>query len=83
MRRIPSSWCLFRQFILIDLNLIEALKLSLDVLDLNRLAAGLHLFLALLSFLRLRFQEKTSNHGGLSLPEQRPSWTLEDHPCSF
>lgn len=40
---------------------------------LDRLAANLHLFLELLSFLRLRFQEKTSNHGGLSLPKLRPS----------
>lgn len=83
MRRIPSSSCLSRPFILIDLNLEEVLILILNVLDLNRLAAGLPLSLVLLSFLPLRFQEMTSNHGGLSLPAQHPSWTLEDHPCSF
>lgn len=78
LRRIPSSWGLFRRF-----NLKDHLNFLIWGNSLIRLAAGLRLFLGLLSFLHLRFQEKTSNHGGLSLPELHPSWTSEDHPCSF
>lgn len=85
LRRTPSSWYLFRPFILnYHLNLVLVLILNLDLNCLNRLAAGLRLCLELLSFLHLlRVLQKTSNHGGLNLPERHPSWTLKDHPCSF